>query len=266
MSGLSFCSLSSGSSGNSYWIGYGNKGILVDAGISARSIRGFLKTLDFPLASIMGILVTHNHTDHIKGLEQLTRKNNIPAFTTAKVWESILKPGCMIPVDCIRRISIRKKFEVAGLTIEAFPVSHDAPETLGYQVSAGDKKITVATDLGFISDIAAGYLKEANLIVMESNYDRDMLDNGRYPYFLKERISSDHGHLGNHQASEFLSGIVGDEPRHICLAHLSRNNNTPELVLKTINGVLAEKGIVLNGSQKISVLERNRPSDIIRLS
>ena len=146
-----------------------------------------------------------------------------------------------------------------------FPVFHDAPETVGFHICAFGKKITIATDLGHICQTAAPYLKEANLLVIESNYDEEMLVNGGYPYYLKKRIQSDHGHLGNHQTSVFLADIISDNLSHICLAHLSKNNNTPEKALQTLKQTFAERGINLNGQTQISILNRNIPTEILKL-
>lgn len=262
---MNFCSLSSGSSGNCYYLGNEFHGILIDAGISAGSIRKFLKKMNISMQTIMGVLITHNHIDHIRGLELLTRKNNLPAFTTNKIWESILSPQKEISPDCIREIPLQQKFHLAGFDIEAFPVSHDAPETIGFHICAGGKKITIVTDLGYICPTAAKYVRAANLLVIESNYDDQMLENGRYPYFLKARIRSDHGHLGNHQTASFLADNINDNIDHICFAHLSKNNNTPEMVLQTLENTFSEKGLTLNGRQRISILSRNEPTDLISL-
>jgi phosphoribosyl 1,2-cyclic phosphodiesterase len=262
---LNFCSLSSGSSGNCYYLGNEFHGILIDAGISATSIRKFLKDIDISMQTIMGVLITHNHIDHIRGLEVLTRKNTLPAFTTHKIWKSILTPHKKIPQDCIREIPLQQKFHLAGFDIEAFPVCHDAPETIGFHICAGDKKITIVTDLGHICQTAALYIKAANLLVIESNYDEQMLVNGKYPQYLKARIQSDHGHLGNHQTSAFLADIISDNLSTICLAHLSKNNNTPKIVLQTLQQTFSERGIILNDQQKITILNRNIPTDMIRL-
>jgi phosphoribosyl 1,2-cyclic phosphodiesterase len=263
---LTFYSLSSGSSGNCYYLGNGSHGLLIDAGISATSVRKFLGKMDIPMETIMGVLLTHNHIDHIKGLEVLTRKNSLPAFTTRKIWKSILTPHISISKDCIREINLKQKFRLAGYEIEAFPVCHDAPETVGYHICDGDKKFTIVTDLGHICDTAAPYIKAANMLVIESNYDEEMLTNGRYPHFLKARIKSDHGHLGNHQASSFLAEIINDDLRNICLAHLSRNNNTPEKVLMTLNKAFSARGIVLNAKQRIVILNRDVPTEMIRMA
>lgn len=262
---LNFCSLSSGSSGNCYYIGNEFHGILIDAGISASSIRKFLKGMGISMQTIMGVLVTHNHIDHIRGLEVLTRKNFLPAFTTHKIWESILPSQKKITRDCIREIPLQQKFHLAGFDIEAFPVYHDAPETIGFHICAGDKKITIATDLGHICQTAAQYMREANLLVIESNYDEQMLMDGRYPPFLKERIKSDYGHLGNQQTSVFLADIISDNLSHVCLAHLSKNNNTPEKALQTLQQNLSVRGINLNGQHRISILNRNIPTEMISL-
>jgi phosphoribosyl 1,2-cyclic phosphodiesterase len=262
---LNFCSLSSGSSGNCYYVGNEFNGLLIDAGISATSIRKFLKEKNISIQTIMGVLVTHNHSDHTRGLEVLTRKNSLPAFTTDKIWKSILSPQVNISRDCIREIPLQKKFHLAGFDIEAFPVNHDAPETVGFNISAGNKNITIATDLGHICRTAAPYLKKSNLLVIESNYDEEMLENGGYPYFLKTRIRSDNGHLGNHQTSVFLADILNDNMSHIFLAHLSKNNNSPEKALQTLRKTFSEKGIKLSGLPRISVLNRHTPGEMIKL-
>jgi len=218
------------------------------------------------MQTIMGVIITHNHIDHVRGLEGLTKKHHLPAFTSPKVWESILTQHKKISLDCMNEIPILEKFNLAGFEIEAFPVHHDAPETLGFTISAGNKKITVATDLGHICETIASYLKDSNLLVIESNYDEEMLANGKYPYYLKQRIQSDYGHLGNHQTSDFLADILKDNLSHICLAHLSRNNNTPEKALETLQMTFKKRGINLNGLQSITILARHHPSGMITLT
>ncbi len=262
---LNFCSLSSGSSGNCYYLGNEFNGILIDAGIPAGAIRKSLKNMGISMQSIMGVLVTHNHIDHIRGLELLTRKNNLPVFTTSKIWKSLVSRINDTSGITVREIGLQHKFHLAGFDIEAFPVSHDAPETIGFHGCAGELKITIATDLGHICQTSAPYIEAANLLVIESNYDEKMLMNGNYPHFLKARILSDHGHLGNHQCSAFLADVVGENLRHICLAHLSNKNNTPDLALHTLQKTLAERGIYKNGEPRISILNRHAPSELITL-
>ncbi|GAG80740.1 unnamed protein product, partial [marine sediment metagenome] len=134
-----------------------------------------------------------------------------------------------------------------------------------FHICTEDYKITIATDLGHICQTSAPYIKAANLLVIESNYDEKMLMSGAYPYFLKARILSDNGHLGNHQTSEFIADNLGVDLRHICLAHLSNKNNTPEIALQTLQQTFAERGISTNGQLQISILERNMPSEEISL-
>lgn len=263
---MNFCSLSSGSSGNCYFIGNESHGILIDAGISATSIRKFLKEMGISIHSILGILVTHKHSDHVRGLEVITRKYNIPIYTTPKIRESIVSPKSKISRACLRKIDLQKEFHLAGLNIVAFPVHHDAPETIGFHVSYGNKKITIVTDLGHICETAAAYIKSANLLVIESNYDEQMLVNGQYPHFLKARVKSDHGHLGNHQTAAFLAENISDNLSHVCLAHLSKNNNTPEIALQSLQQAFLERGIAFDNQVHISVLNRNMPSDVIQLT
>lgn len=262
---LNFCSLSSGSSGNCYYLGNEHSGILIDAGIPAGSIRKFLKNKGISMQSIMGVLVTHMHTDHVRGLEVLSRKNNLPVFTTHKIWESIVSRQNIKSAGSFREIDLQQKFHVAGFDIEAFPVTHDTPETVGFHICAEDYKITIATDLGHICQTSAPYLKAANLLVLESNYDEEMLRNGSYPHFLKARILSDRGHLGNLQCADFLANNLGENLHHICLAHLSNKNNTPEIALETLKKTFAERGISINGKPQISVLNRHEPYEIIRM-
>lgn len=263
---LNFCSLSSGSSGNCYYLGNEVNGILIDAGIPAGAIRKFLKFKNISIQSIMGVLVTHHHTDHIRGLELLSRKNNLPVFTTKNVWKSIVPRLDNISGVTIREIDLQEQFQLASFEVEAFLVSHDAPETVGFHICSGDLKVTIATDLGYISSTVAPYIEAANLLVLESNYDEGMLTNGNYPSFLKTRIRSDHGHLGNHQTAAFLADSLGENLHHVCLAHLSNKNNTPEIVLQTLLQTFVERGISTNAQPQMTVLNRNMPSEVIRLT
>lgn len=259
---LCFFSLSSGSSGNSYYLGTPSRGILIDAGISATSIRKHLNSFGTGIEAVAGILVTHNHSDHIRGLEILTRRYCLPAFTSKGVRRSILGPCKKISAAAIREIPLRSRFSIAGFEIEAFPVCHDAPETIGFHICAGQRKITIATDLGHICETAATYIRAANLLVLESNYDRQMLEEGPYPYFLKTRIKSDHGHLDNRQASEFLAEMGNKNLTTVCLAHLSKNNNTPERALKTLQETFSERGIEPGSMPGIRILRREVPTEI----
>ena len=263
---LAFYSLSSGNSGNCYYLGNESGGILIDAGISARRICSYLKEAGLSIDRIMGILVTHNHYDHIMGLNTLTKKYHIPVYSSDTVWKNILSISTLkrMPGDCIRKISVQQKFQLAGFDIEAFPVSHDSPETLGFHICAGSRRFTIVTDLGYICKTAAMFIAAANFLVIESNYDEQMLINGKYPPYLKNRIRGNNGHLDNQHTSDFLAENSHNGLSHICLAHLSKENNTPEKALETIRNTFNTKGKSLI-SPALIVLKRNVPSEIIHL-
>lgn len=265
---LFFYSLSSGSSGNCYYLGNEFHGILIDAGISARSIRNFLKDIQVPIHQILGILVTHNHNDHIKSLQTMACKYHIPIFTTKTVWENILAHPFhkKIGTDCIKTINQQQVFSVANFDILAFPVSHDTPETVGFHIQTMNRKITIVTDLGYICENASKYIKMADFLVVESNYDSEMLQKGPYPAFLKTRIISKTGHLDNIQTASFLSENLNPDTSHICLAHLSKYNNTPQLALDTLKKAFFQKGKILNGKPQVLVLKRDMPSELIELA
>ena len=259
---LTFYSLSSGSSGNCYYLGNENQGLLIDAGISATAIRKYLQEIGISMDSLMGVIVTHNHGDHVRGLEVLVRKHQLPVLTTAKVWNSLTSPGSKLANHSFREIELEKEFKLAGFEIKAFPVSHDAPETIGFHINGGEEKITIATDLGYICTYAAKYIRAASILVIESNYDEKMLTNGNYPHFLKTRIQSDHGHLGNQQVSNFLADTINSNLHTICFAHLSINNNSPEIALNTVIDTFSARGVELGNSKRISILNRNSPTKI----
>lgn len=267
MNTIKFCSFSSGSSGNCYYLGLRDKGILVDAGISARSIKNHLQSIGSSIERIMGIFITHNHHDHIAGLQTLSKKYHIPIYTTEKVWKNILKAKTQkdIQRDCVRIIEHEESIDLIGLSIKAFGVSHDTPEALGYYIEYNRRKITIVTDLGHICTRAAKYIKSANFLVIESNYDKDMLFNGNYPYALKSRIHSNNGHLDNEVSSTFLAENMNKDLTHILLAHLSKDNNTPEIALLTMKTIFYENDILPDKIPEIHVLKRNIPSDVFVL-
>ena len=265
---MKFCSFGSGSSGNCYYVGNGAKGILIDAGLSVKTVANHLKNCGIAMTSIMGILVTHSHCDHIKALKSFTNKYRIPVFTSMEVWNNILKIGAQkdISVDCIRKIPLQQSFPLSGFEIEAFPVSHDTPETLGYQISYKDKKLTVATDLGYICETAASYIRTANYLVIEFNYDEQMLKDGAYPQFLKTRIASEKGHLSNLHTATFLAENRYEHLSHIFLAHLSTENNSPAKALETLRNTFKINGKEINGTPAVRVLNRATPTELILLN
>ncbi len=262
-----FCSLSSGSSGNCYFIGSSSEGILVDAGISARSIRKILEEIGVGLPLIRGIFITHDHIDHIKGLTILTRKHNIPVYCTVGTWKGILRNRTTFDLEqsLFHKMVPGETIHLAGLGIEAFPVSHDAHEAVGYHIANQSKSITIATDLGVIGDQAAHYLRKADVMVIESNYDEEMLLTGRYPEQLKQRVHGSLGHMCNAHTAEFIASNYHSRLSHILLCHLSAENNTPVKALATLAQTFDLKGIQIHPELIINALPRGSRSELFVL-
>jgi len=262
-----FCAFASGSSGNCYYIGHPEGALLIDMGLSARKIQRNLKRIGKNLSDIHAVLVTHDHIDHIRAAESITKDHRIPVYATKGTQKGMLSNRFTAQSDtsCFYDLTPDKSLFLAGFRILPFSISHDAEESVGFFIQNSHKRFCLATDLGFINETAAFYLKSANIIVLESNYDEQMLANGPYPLYLQQRIKSERGHLSNVQAAQFLSEHWHDAISHVFLAHLSKQNNTSETALKTLFDQLKTKGITLNSTIHISALERTIPSPFFRL-
>ncbi|MCQ2472347.1 MAG: MBL fold metallo-hydrolase [Clostridia bacterium] len=235
-----FSSLFSSSSGNCTFIGSGTGGILVDVGVSAKQALAALDCIGVDIADIGAIFVTHEHSDHIKGLRALASKNNIQVYTSAGTMQKLEEGGklcnkftcSVIPEDGV---------ECRGMFVRPFRTSHDCAESLGFTVETPDeRKISVLTDTGFVSDEMYHAVSGSDLILAESNHDIGMLRNGPYTYPLKRRILSDVGHLSNIACSELVKKLVEEGTTRIVLGHLSKENNMPILAYETSRGALAE--------------------------
>ncbi|MCL1942188.1 MAG: MBL fold metallo-hydrolase [Candidatus Azobacteroides sp.] len=264
---LEFLSLASGSSGNCYYLGDSTGGILIDAGIAVRTIKKGLKDAGIAFEKILGILITHDHFDHIKSAGVLGEKYNIPVYSTEAVLQGInknLRTGEKI-YGSGRTIEKETPFRLSDFTITAFDVPHDGTDNVGYHISRKNIQIVFATDLGHIPDNAGNYLRSADYLILESNYDDEMLKHSRYHYSLRARISGDNGHLGNKQTAEFLAENYTPRLKHVFLCHLSKENNHPELVYKTIELRLAQNNIIVGKDLQITVLKRNMPTGVVIL-
>lgn len=234
------CPLFSGSTGNSYYIGTRAAGLLIDAGRSARQLEGMLKLCGIDPLAVHGILVTHEHSDHVSGLRVFAKKYGMPVFCTPGTLEAL---GTMA-VEFEAR-PLPDELEVGGVRVTHFPVSHDCAQPVGYRLETADgRTIALATDLGFLSDQVKAGLLGADLVVIESNHDVDMLRGGPYPYPLKQRVLSDRGHLSNAVCAAFLPELLKSGTRRFLLGHLSRQNNTPELAVNTSLAALVRAGYV----------------------
>ena len=258
MDKLRFISLSSSSNGNCYYLGNSMCGILIDAGIHLRTVRKRLRDVGVELEQIYAVFVTHDHYDHIKAISALGEKHNVPIYTTAKIHEGINNcPGMKkkLSVQYQRIIENGETIETGEFRVTSFPLPHDSAGNSGYVVNYRDKTFTFATDLGCPTDTLRGYIAQSDYLMLEANYDEDMLEKGAYPVFLKRRVASDTGHLSNRAASELLADCATDRLSHLFLGHLSKENNTPNLVLETLSQAV-------RSNTEIVVLPRTMPTQL----
>lgn len=235
------CPLFSSSSGNSIYISSSDGAILVDAGMSAKQIDNELELIGASADKIRGILVTHEHSDHIRGLRVFCSKHKIPVFASAGTLDGIIKYDNFSGIE-LNEISF-DGFELAEMKVLPFHTPHDSRESNGYKVITADNRtIAVATDLGNVTDEVRGTLLGCDAVLLESNHDIGMLQNGPYPYILKRRILSDTGHLSNDNCALLSSLLVMNGTTRIVLGHLSRENNVPSLALQTTKSELDSAG------------------------
>ncbi|QIB27922.1 MBL fold metallo-hydrolase [Caloranaerobacter azorensis] len=260
-----FCSLASGSSGNCQYIETNRLKLLIDAGLSGRKIESSLKTIGVSPESINGILVTHEHKDHIKGVGILSRRYNLPIYANENTWKAMENDIGKINVDNIRTFKTEEEFELGDLGILPFKTSHDSIESVGFCFYHKNKKISLVTDTGFVNQNIKKKIYDSDLLVIESNHDIEMLKMGRYPWFLKKRIMGDTGHLSNDLAGEVISEVFSGKRQRVLLAHLSKENNFPELAYQTVVNILIDKGIKIGDDIIIGLTQRDNPTKIYNL-
>lgn len=261
---VKFISLASGSSGNCYYIGTDKYGILIDAGIAARTIKKNLKEFGIGMEMIRAVFITHDHADHIKGVGGLGEKLHIPIYSTSLVHEGINKSYCMTEKlhSSARYLEKCQPMQLEDFTIESFEVPHDGTDNVGYCIEIDGKVFSFLTDLGEITPTAAKYILKANYLILEANYDDEMLKMGPYPQYLKERIAGRTGHMSNMETADFLAENITEHLKNIWLCHLSKDNNHPELAYKTVEWKLKEKGVLVGKDVQLSALKRNTPSEL----
>lgn len=252
---LQVATLASGSSGNSTVVSDGKTHILIDAGISARRITTGLKALGIDPKELAAILVTHEHSDHIGGIDILKKQLDFRLCTAVRTARQL----CYRMTGLEERLSTFEPgegFTVGGLRVESFPTLHDCVSPVGYTVSDGSVTMALATDLGVVTAAVEEKLKGARLAVIEANYDPDTLRCGPYPAFLKERILSDHGHLSNEMGGALALYAVGHGARRIVLGHLSQENNSPRLARAAVERILAAGGVRAGTDVELTVAPR----------
>ena len=230
------CSIASGSNGNCIYAGSDDTHILIDCGISGKRVEKGLNEIGLTAKDINGMLITHEHSDHIQGLGVLARRHGIPMYMTEGTLRYVNRCSSLgkIPEGLIKVIKADHDFSIGDVQVQPFTISHDANEPVGYRVSTDNKSMAVATDMGVFDEYIIGHLLNLDMILLEANHDVRMLEAGPYPYQLKQRILSDHGHLSNETAGHLLNEILHDDMKHIILGHLSGENNYPALAYETV--------------------------------
>ena len=252
--------LASGSSGNAIWVSSGSTAVLIDAGVSSRRISQAAEGLGLDTAQLSAVLVTHEHSDHVSGLGPVTRKFDVPACATAGTHAAIDRRLGKCPGRTV--VEAGTDFEIGDLLVSPFAISHDCAEPVGYSVSDGRTVVAVATDLGVVSHPVRHRIGRADCVVLEFNHDEKMLLDGGYPWFLKQRIMSNEGHLSNEAAARELVLLTDGPMSALVLAHISRENNTPDLALATARDALERAG---RADVDVLLAEQDRPTGPICL-
>ena len=239
-----FCPLYSGSSGNALFCQYGNTRLLIDAGKSGKTIEDALTSIGADIRSLSGVLITHEHSDHISGAGVLARKYHLPLYATRETWWAMRDKLGKIPQECMREIEAGKDFWLGDIGVAPFSIPHDAADPVGFRLWGGNVSVSTATDLGTFTEDVYANVAGSTLVLLESNHDPDMLKaNPKYSVALKARILGDHGHLSNEACSAALLRLIGAGTTDVILGHLSGENNTPTLARRVSAETLAREGI-----------------------
>ncbi len=257
---LRFSVLASGSSGNALYVETNKQKLLIDAGLSGKKIEKLMSNVHCSPKELDGILVTHEHSDHIKGLGVLARRYKLPIYANKKTWDAM--------EDSIGEVENEQKFEFpveaiktfGDLDVESFRVSHDAAEPMFYIFHHEGKKLTLATDIGYVSDRMKGMINESDMYIFEANHDVNMLMMGRYPWNVKRRILSDKGHVSNEDAAHALADVIGTNTKRIYLAHLSQDNNMKDLARLSVQQVLEERGYTVGSDFILCDTDPEKPT------
>ncbi len=251
--------LASGSSGNCILVSHNGAHLLVDAGISCRRIVAALRSLAIEPEHLLGVCITHEHSDHIAGLATLTKHYALPVYTSPGTARQLCYRMAGLE-ELVRPLTPGEAGEAGGFELEGFAISHDASEPMGFAFSAGGKKAAVVTDLGYVSDEVLDSVAGADLVVCEANHDVEWLQSGPYPYYLKARILGDKGHLSNEAGAALALQCVQAGAHTVLLAHLSAENNTPARALDTVGRILRSGGVDPERDIRLAVAPRGELS------
>jgi phosphoribosyl 1,2-cyclic phosphodiesterase len=261
---FSFCSFSSGSSGNCYLIQSDSTALLVDAGISRRRIHEGMEKTGTPLEKLAALLITHEHGDHIRSLKSLSVKGKLDVYANENTWNEIKAE--VLPDN--KKIFITgEPFFIGDILVQPFNVHHDATDPVGYSFIHLDRQISIVTDTGHITEEILAEIADADLLILEANHDVDMLKIGRYPWFLKQRVLGNQGHLSNEAAGIAILQILErkTKDRHVLLAHLSKENNFPQMAYQTVKNILEEGDYYIGRHVEVSTIIRDEISFMYHL-
>ncbi len=265
---LRFISIGSGSSGNCYYLQTADDAMLIDAGVGVRTLKKHLHEYGIRLDSVNRILITHDHADHIKAVGVISTEYNTPVYATREVHVGISRNYCVpkkVPGDNARVIERGASVKLGDFTVTPFAVPHDSSGNVGYKIEAEGVTFCLMTDIGHVTEDMQEYIGEANYLVIEANYDEEMLKTGPYPQHLKVRIDGLTGHLSNRACGEALANYATSELKRVWLCHLSEENNHPVLAQKTVEQTLRSYGIIAGKDFGLEVLKRKSPSDLCDL-
>ncbi len=257
---VQFCSLASGSSGNCHFITDNESHVLIDAGLSGKQIQGKLQEINVDPNRLTAILISHEHSDHIQGAGILSRRFNIPIYANEGTWLGMESKLGKLSPDNIKVFTTATRFNVGEIQIKPYSISHDANEPVGFCLEGQGIKISIATDLGHMTEEITTEIKDSHLVVLESNHDVEMLKVGSYPYYLKRRILSNEGHLSNDAAGYAIVDLVKHNVKNVLLAHLSKENNFPELAMATVKNILELNQISIGKDLVLDLAHRDRIS------
>ena len=261
---LKFCSLYSGSTGNSLFAQNNNTKILIDSGVSGKKIVEALDSINVNPNEIDAILITHEHSDHVQSVGTFSKKFNIPVYANSKTWSKIPKEAEKISNENIFTFKMSEDFVVGDLVIHPFRTPHDAIESCGFNISDGNIKISIATDLGHVTPEIKSCLKGSKFALLESNYEPEVLRICSYPSLLKSRIAGPNGHLSNNMAGQLISDLIESGLATVMLGHLSKESNFPEMAYETVLSEL-EKKKIKRDTIDLTVASRFEPSKLIEI-
>ena len=266
---MRLCSIASGSSGNCIYVGSETTHLLVDVGISGKRTEAGLNLLDISPKDLDGILITHEHADHIAGLGVMARKYDIPIYATKGTVKAIKDCNSVGKIDDALFVELKadEKFTIKDICVNPMKISHDAAQPVAYRFGYGNKKVAICTDLGVFNDYTVESLRGMDALLIEANHDVNMLQVGPYPYYLKQRILGDKGHLSNENSGRLLNRILHDHLGTIVLGHLSKENNLPELAYEAVRMEITYGDNPYKADDfNIQVAKRSEVSEIIQIA